>query len=86
MRHKTMPQRSKTSVKTGQLSWRPKFGISFNAAVATMRVSLSRSPLRSAIGKTELSVPLGAERMTALRKLPAAVAGIQDRIDQAPGG
>jgi hypothetical protein len=43
-------------------------------------------PLRSVIGKVELSVPLGAERMTALRKLPAAVAGIQDRIDQAPGG
>lgn len=35
------------------------------------------------IGKVELSAPLGADRTTALRKLPAAVAAMHDRIDAA---
>ncbi len=36
--------------------------------------------LRPIVGKVELSAPLGADRRQALRKLPAVVASIQDKI------
>lgn len=39
--------------------------------------------LRPVIGKRELLEPLGSDRRTALRKLPAAVAGMQARLDEA---
>jgi integrase len=36
--------------------------------------------IRSIVGKAELTAPLGGDRRLALRKLPAVVAGLQDRI------
>jgi integrase len=39
--------------------------------------------LRAKVHKVELSVPLGADRTVALRRLPAAVASLQDQIDRA---
>ena len=39
--------------------------------------------LRSTVGKTELSSPLGADRQVALRRLPASVATLQDQLDRA---
>jgi integrase len=42
--------------------------------------------LRAAVGKTELATLLGADRKTALRRLPAAVAAIQDHLDAARKG
>jgi hypothetical protein len=39
--------------------------------------------LRSQIGKSELRAGLGADRRTALRKLPLAAAGLQDVIADA---
>lgn len=39
--------------------------------------------LRKMVGKTELRSPLGPDRRTAMKRLPGAVAVLQDRIAQA---
>lgn len=47
---------------------------------ARIRVPVALQPI---VGKVELLTPLGSDRRAALRRLPGAVAALQDRLDRA---